>query len=188
MLPQIETLLTPSGRVSLKALEHIALLCEAAEFAVFLRRPVLAGSGIQPGALAARPRHTPTPNATHLLSFEPAPEEEDVSSEALRLAIYPLIKEPGAPRAAHVFTIGRVSGNDLIIPDVVISKQHAIIELGEQQRFYLRDRGSTNGTRLNGERLDSQPRELHDSDILTFGRYAFSFLAPASLHARLTGA
>jgi len=188
MLPQIETLLNPSGRVSLKALEHIALLCEAAEFAAFLKRPVLAGSGIQPGALSARPRQAPASNATHLLSFEPAREEEDVSSEALRLAIYPLIKDSNTPRAAHIFTIGRVNGNDLIIPDVVISKQHAIIELGEEQRFYLRDRGSTNGTKLNGQRLDTHQRELHDGDILTFGRYEFSFLTPASLHARLTGA
>ncbi|MCK7506439.1 MAG: FHA domain-containing protein [Desulfobacterales bacterium] len=50
-----------------------------------------------------------------------------------------------------------------------------------------RDCGSTNGTFLNGTRLDKKPVPLADKDVVGFARYEFAFLQPASLYSMLTG-
>lgn len=49
-----------------------------------------------------------------------------------------------------VLRIGRRDGNDLIISDPSVSGSHCEIEKSESG-FVLRDLGSTNGTRVNGE-------------------------------------
>lgn len=49
-----------------------------------------------------------------------------------------------------VLRIGRREGNDLIISDPSVSGAHCEIEKNESG-FVLRDLGSTNGTRVNGE-------------------------------------
>jgi hypothetical protein len=69
------------------------------------------------------------------------------------------------------FTIGRVSGNDLVLPDESISRNHAeIIPLGED--WAIRDLGSTNGSMLNGELLLSdQIFLLRGNDKVSFGSF-----------------
>lgn len=52
----------------------------------------------------------------------------------------------------------------------IISRRHAQIEQ-EGDRFYLTDLGSTNGTRLNNERLTPREKKpLWDGDVIEFGR------------------
>lgn len=181
----IETLINPAGRVSLKTLEQLAALYDPETFVAFVRRPVLAGSGIQSGAVSPRARDK-IANATMLLCLEPETVDDMGSGpDALKLAVYPLVKEHSNPRTSNLFAIGRVSGNDLIIPDIAISKQHASIEIQEGTRFFLRDNGSTNGTQINGYRIDSNYCELHDGDVVTFARYEFNFMLPRTLYANL---
>lgn len=60
------------------------------------------------------------------------------------------------------YTLGRTSEDQPIIPDIDltdfeayvmgVSRLHAVIKLG-QQRVSIRDLGSANGTRVNGERI-----------------------------------
>jgi pSer/pThr/pTyr-binding forkhead associated (FHA) protein len=182
----IEALLTPTGRVNLASLVRFAKSCDSADFCRFVRRPVLAGSSVQPGMMgASRDNKAADPNAT--LAFQTTALSGDESlSDALKHAIYPLVKAPDAARAEHIFAIGRVSGNDLVIPDLAISKRHAIIEIRDQG-YFIRDCGSKNGTRLNGTALGELFKELHDGWLLAFGRYEFSFLQPKSLYQRLVG-
>jgi hypothetical protein len=45
----IEALLTPSGQIHLGSLMRFARSCDVADFCRFVRRPVLAGTGVQPG-------------------------------------------------------------------------------------------------------------------------------------------
>lgn len=53
----------------------------------------------------------------------------------------------------------------------VISRRHAQIEQ-EGDRFYITDLGSTNGTKLNGERLTPhQKKPLWEGDVLEFGKH-----------------
>ena len=61
------------------------------------------------------------------------------------------------------FTIGRQDGLDLTLPSGRVSRQHATIEF-RQGRYWVRDLGSTNGTLLNGQRVEEA--ELADGDQL----------------------
>ncbi|MCK7509943.1 MAG: FHA domain-containing protein [Desulfobacterales bacterium] len=87
----------------------------------------------------------------------------------------------------NFFSIGRIDGNDCIMPDYAISKKHALIEF-RKGIYLLKDSGSTNGTLLNGARLQAKPFELHDRDVISFARYEFSFLLPGSLYEALKAA
>jgi serine/threonine-protein kinase len=58
-------------------------------------------------------------------------------------------------------TIGRDISNDIVLADPSISLVHAQI-FCDEDRFYIKDLGSTNGIVLNGEKIISA--ELHDGD------------------------
>lgn len=79
--------------------------------------------------------------------------------------------ENGIDRRADVkadrFIIGRHSGCDLSIADARLSREHLLIErVGND--FVASDRGSSNGSELNGVPLDS-PIRLRDGDKLDLG-------------------
>lgn len=68
--------------------------------------------------------------------------------------------------------IGRTEKNNIVIPEPIVSDQHALIlykpELG---KFYLKDLASSNGTKLNGEELEpDQSKELKDGDKITIAK------------------
>lgn len=64
------------------------------------------------------------------------------------------------------FTIGRQAGNDLLLRDSRISREHAAI-LSENSAFVIEDRGSRHGTFVNGTRVDR--RVLQPNDRIEFG-------------------
>ena len=78
----------------------------------------------------------------------------------------------------HLFTIGRHPDNDFSVPDATVSGCHAEI-VRVEEKLFVRDLESTNGTMLNGRRLQSIA-ELCDGDILHFGTMMFNLAARAS--------
>lgn len=72
-----------------------------------------------------------------------------------------------------ITTIGRSNHNHVIINDDYSSYEHARIVF-QQEKFYLEDLQSTNGTYINGVRI-SQRIELHDGDQLKIGQTIFVF-------------
>lgn len=74
-----------------------------------------------------------------------------------------------------VNTIGRRDGaNDIVIPDPYCSGRHADLT-AEDERLILTDLGSTNGTLVNGVKLEhNAPKELNPGDEITFGQVAFT--------------
>ena len=62
------------------------------------------------------------------------------------------------------FTIGRVADNSLPLPNVNVSKHHALIENGA--RAILTDNHSTNGTYINGQRISAR-YPLNEKDVIT---------------------
>jgi len=69
------------------------------------------------------------------------------------------------------FHLGRALDNDLILEDADVSRHHA--EIREVHgRLCVVDLGSTNGTLVNGERVEQCV--LRDGDVLSFGGLRFS--------------
>ncbi len=65
------------------------------------------------------------------------------------------------------YTVGRLENCNICIPDPTISSRHCTLAIGDDGTYTLTDHGSTNGTRVNGMRVQSQ--KLANSDILQFG-------------------
>jgi ABC-type multidrug transport system ATPase subunit/predicted component of type VI protein secretion system len=159
------------------------------------RRPVAprgapAGS---PGPRDRSPQRVPpAPTAADQLTVinidstpppEPAPPAEfevvdarpgDVSNLATKMVKF-LSRRPSeiaaparaarAARAAGTVTIGRANDNDIVIPDVLASRQHASLML-TPVGTEIRD-SSINGTFINGTRIGSAI--LTDGDVVTIG-------------------
>ncbi len=184
---RIAKMLSASGRVSLASLRKLAQEHEAEAFVIYVQRPVLVGSAIKSGIISSAGMGNDALNSTQI--FEPSKSQGSSisASESLKHAIYPLVKGeyPATPRGA--FYIGRINGNDMIMPDYAISKRHAIIDI-EDGTYYIRDTGSTNGTKINGSRLGKKRTQLRDKDVIGFARYEFTFLYPKSLYNMLRDA
>ncbi len=69
-------------------------------------------------------------------------------------------------------TIGRRADNHLMLDEDNISRQHLCIERRDDEQYYAADMGSSNGTFLNDERIQTAP--LKDGDTLRFGDYALT--------------
>jgi adenylate cyclase len=68
-------------------------------------------------------------------------------------------------------TIGRMSGNDIVILDPSASRFHAKVVLEDKnQSITLFDLGSTNGTYVNRDRIGS-PRTLEENDVIRIGQH-----------------
>jgi hypothetical protein len=73
-------------------------------------------------------------------------------------------------------TIGRSSGNDLVLShDPMVSSRHARI-VREGDRFWLEDLGSLNGCRLDADRVDGKA-PLRRGTVITIGRSRLEFLS-----------
>ena len=67
--------------------------------------------------------------------------------------------------------IGRSMRNDIVITDSTVSGVHCEFTY-ENEKLYLTDKNSTNGTYINGERI-AEKTEVHKGDILEIGRNKF---------------
>ena len=70
--------------------------------------------------------------------------------------------------------IGRTSENDLVLHDHGVSRRHARILLRDE-KYYVADMGSSNGTVLNGNRLPGE-QQLRDGDKIGVGPVEFTFV------------
>jgi transcriptional regulator with GAF, ATPase, and Fis domain len=76
--------------------------------------------------------------------------------------------------AGQRFTIGRASTNRIVLKDELSSRDHAEVYFAED-RWRLRDLKSLNGTRINGDVLDSE-WELSSLDEFQIGKARFIFV------------
>jgi len=70
------------------------------------------------------------------------------------------------PLARTIVSIGRDPSNDVILPDAMVSRRHAVIEYRGNQ-YFLRDCNSSNGSVVNGDRVSE--RGLRDGDLVAIG-------------------
>ena len=71
-------------------------------------------------------------------------------------------------------TIGRRSHNDLVIDNLAVSGEHAVMIMSGTD-VYLEDLGSTNGTTVNGQPI--KKHLLQHADTVEIGKYRIRFLA-----------
>jgi FHA domain len=70
-------------------------------------------------------------------------------------------------------TIGRRSHNDLVIDNLAVSGEHAVMIMSGAD-VYLEDLGSTNGTTVNGQPI--KKHLLQHADTVEIGKYRIRFL------------
>jgi pSer/pThr/pTyr-binding forkhead associated (FHA) protein len=71
-------------------------------------------------------------------------------------------------RLQPVTSIGRSPSNGIVVRDTYASSQHALLTWREGQ-WWLEDRNSRNGTRLNGKPVE-EPTLVSAGDVIAIGR------------------
>jgi pSer/pThr/pTyr-binding forkhead associated (FHA) protein len=71
-------------------------------------------------------------------------------------------------------TVGRAVPADFIVDAALVSRVHCRLDAGAPDQLQVEDLGSTNGTLVNGARVDKSA--LRTGDVLTVGRVAFTVL------------
>ncbi|TPX68190.1 hypothetical protein SpCBS45565_g03266 [Spizellomyces sp. 'palustris'] len=79
---------------------------------------------------------------------------------------FPLVREET--------TIGRKDDNHIALPCAKISKYHAVVKRGEHG-YYIRDRNSSNGIKINEKLISSAPQLLKDGDKIDIGTFTLYF-------------
>ena len=81
--------------------------------------------------------------------------------------------------------VGRHQDAEILLQSTDISRKHAAL-LFRDDHIWVKDLKSTNGTFVNGERVEQeQEMELHDGDMLQFASFMFMILAPERYKAHL---
>ena len=123
-------------------------------------------------ALAHGPRPVDDPTAT----LEAAPHGDDHRGDAafahLEPGRYLVCGEDAFALSAEVTHVGRGMTADVRLDDHTVSARHAIV-VARGDRLRILDDRSTNGTVVNGRRVDEA--ELHDRDVVVLGRVVLTY-------------
>lgn len=183
----LEDILRTPGKACSAALTELAATSSQERFIDIVHCACLVGSAIREGDIVSPMTRELDARSNKTFLFKPAEIAALISNISLEHAIFVLSKE----RALHTsssfcyFNIGRGTNNDIRIVDFAISRLHARISLGESGAYAISDLNSQNGTKVSGIDVTPTPQELHDGDIISLGRYEFTFLVPGSLYQRL---
>ena len=181
-----------NGRVRNKSLIELINTVPAHEFSSIVTQPMLVSRKLYEGQMqpVGDSRNTMVFNVQAIRDQIAKNENmEDTisqfSDENFNSAIFSLTKSADSNTSPNVFSIGRVIPNDIVIPDFTISKLHATIRIIEE-KYYLFDINSTNGTLVAGKLLqENEPQVLKSCDFITFGRLGFVFMPPEKLYELL---
>jgi ATP-binding cassette subfamily B protein len=113
-----------------------------------------------------------------LASVQRGPTDDVPGSAPPRRALLTVRKDGSHDRQTvldgRALTIGRANANDLQLQDDTVSRRHCRVWWSAEAGWYLvEDLGSSNGTRVNGQRVGST--QLHDGDVLQLGRQTLEF-------------
>jgi hypothetical protein len=132
---------------------------------------------------ATRGKRAETDEVTRVVSLKGSGKHR--ASLALVHRVFPLTKAASAPAGPVI--VGRTSENDVSIPEYSISKRHCSFEIKDGM-MTVSDCGSTNGTTLNGTKLELGARvPLCGGEQITMGRFTFVYETPAGFLEFVSG-
>ena len=132
---------------------------------------------------ATRGKRAETDEVTRLVSLKSSGKHR--ASLALVHRVFPLVKAANAPGGP--VAVGRTSENDVSIPEYSISKRHCEFEVRDGL-MAVSDCGSTNGTTLNGAKLERGAFvPLCGGEQIQMGRFTFVFETPAGFLEFVSG-
>ena len=73
------------------------------------------------------------------------------------------------------FSIGKNPANDFVIEKNIISRRHAAIEWSDGE-YYIADCESSNGTFVNGRKIERETVHLSNRDLITFADVEYIFV------------
>lgn len=187
LIESLDDLLRTPGKACYRTLSRLVASTTQHEFIDFVHCPALVGSAVRDGELM---QQAPTPAAKRKKTqvFSPSMVNLFVQGGNIEQSIFLLRKPPTGVSSADIkiFRLGRDQNSDIQIVDVAISNEHAVIKL-ESDGYYLQDLASSNGTFVNGLKLDRERVLLEDGDSVRFARYEFIFLGSGELYDLLNG-
>lgn len=112
----------------------------------------------------------------HLIANEP-----QLSAEACLILIYGASDLGKRFALTHDTIIGRDPSSDICVDMSFVSRQHAHVTLREN-RWFIEDLGSRNGTQVNGTPVDGATR-LDNGDQIKVGGAIFKYIAGGNVEA-----
>ncbi|MBL4847371.1 MAG: GGDEF domain-containing protein [Planctomycetes bacterium] len=107
------------------------------------------------------------------------------------------LEGPDAGRRSRLFPgeaqLGRSWDCEVVLQDHGVSRVHALVRVDADGATTVVDQGSTNGTRVNGQLLGAERRDLHEGDRLQLGdavllRFSLQTVLTAEWHESLYSA
>ncbi len=108
-----------------------------------------------------------------------------IRSDAMSRAMY-ILKKKDVNSDNDYISIGRRRTNDIVMLDFAFSKEHAAITLHDGMYFIV-DRGSTNGTEVNGIKVEPNTEVPVDvGTMINFGqRFCFVLTDPMDVYDKI---
>lgn len=105
--------------------------------------------------------------------------QESTSVESVRLVPIITMKRPGEPQESMrlegvAWIAGRDSEAEIVIPDRKSSRKHFRI-YKDQDKYFIQDLKSSNGTFVNGDSIGGRPLGLESGDSIVIGDTEFVF-------------
>lgn len=170
------------------AFYHSPLFWAGAGLLLLLAATAVALVGRRPRSPLPAPHPSPGPTRLDTVQAERLPRtvltRMDVAGEPIERTVLlmdkPVLAFTRGARQGDVLplsedsaiSIGRARANDMVLDDASVSSQHCRIR-PEQGRFVLYDLKSTNGTMVNGRRVDRHL--LDEGDVIQMGETSLQF-------------
>lgn len=186
LLDSIDDIVRTPGKACSITLMNLALNSSEDDFVQIVHCPSLVGSAIRDGDVLSEPLYGSDLLSAKTSRFKSSEVALFVKGSQLEHSIFILRREDSSAHKSRYlsFDIGRAKDNDIRIFDVAISRYHARITISNQGASII-DLRSQNGTKVNGLPISDLPHTLQDGDIISLGRYEFSFLLPSTLYQKL---
>ena len=113
------------------------------------------------------------PRTTVMNAVPAASAQAPASTGGMEVYLYDEQRDRAYQLTGRAEHIGRESANDIVVPDINVSRVHAEIRREPNGTWVITDLGSTTGVNVNGRPVKTAPRR--DADMITLGTSELEF-------------